>query len=302
MLLTSANLTGTAFSKRYEVGMWLKGIHSHASIALFELWWNGYSLRLGPEAAAKLAKTRRRGAGENGSGALETLNTLPDDPGDYGGQEVLKLFLDYPDFLRDYRVLTEEYVAYQRIWPNVPIYFELDGFLNFLFRDHPNRPTRPYEKKRPRVLSVSERRRELHHYASSFGLWAKQTSNDGSWRPAHSKVVQRLLSKRNIVSIKRPDIRRVVEGLNCMNDNRQRNRFLQLQNNSTAAIRRSWAELLHGSGPVTDRMTRCANGLFGFKRSSVQELIGFFAPDKYPLRNVTVNAGLRFFGFDVLPH
>jgi hypothetical protein len=60
--------------------------------------------------------------------------------------------------------------------------------------------------------------------------------------------------------------------------------------------------LLYGTQPDTERMSLCASRLFGFKKSSVQELLGFFAPKDYPLRNATVNAGLRFFGFDVKPH
>jgi hypothetical protein len=83
-----------------------------------------------------------------------------------------------------------------------------------------------------------------------------------------------------------------------MGDGRQRSRFLS-QKNSTATIRKAWNHLLYGSEPDTERMSMCASKLYSFKRSSVQELLGFYAPKKYPIRNATVNAGLRFFGFNV---
>lgn len=302
ILLTSANLTGTAFSKRYEAGAWLKGPYAVHAIKIYEDWWDNHSDRLTSDELTRISRIRSRGAGEESGDALAVLCPLPSDTGDFGGHKLANIFLDYPSFLDDYRTLSREYFAAQRIWPKVPRYFEIDGFLNYLFREHPARPSRRYEKKPPRTLSNASLRREVRRLARQFKVWADQENDDGSWRVAHSDVVRRLLSRRNITGILRPQIHEVVEGLNCMNDPRQRNRFLDSSKNSTATIRKAWAKLLYGTEPLTERMSFCAGTLFSFKRSSVQELLGFFAPEEYPLRNATVNAGLRFFGFDVAAH
>ena len=182
----------------------------------------------------------------------------------------MDIFLDYVPFLKDYRVLTREYVSVQRIWPKVPIYFEIDGFLDYLFRHHPKRPTKRFEKDPPRNLSKADRPREIRALAKQFKDWADREKKDGRSSVSHSRLVRRLLSRRNIKVLTRAQIREVVAGLNCMNDPRQRARFLKSSQNSTAAIRTSWEGLLFGTQPDTERMSLCANRLFSFKRSSVQ--------------------------------
>jgi hypothetical protein len=34
-------------------------------------------------------------------------------------------------------------------------------------------------------------------------------------------------------------------------------------------------------------------------KAAIQETLGYYDPDKYPLRNANTNAGLRFLGYDV---
>jgi hypothetical protein len=302
VLLTSANLTGTAFSSRYESGVWLTGSPAQEAIALYSQWWSQKSTRLNPGALSGVLQSRSRMTGEDDGKRLTHLYPLPRDPGDFGGHKLVALFGDYPSFLDDYRTLSKEYFALQRVWPTVPEYFELDGFLNYLFRDHPDRPSRPFEQQPPRSLTEPERRRELRRLAGEFKTWVEREGNDGRWRLTHSTYVRQTLSRSRIGAIRRSDIENVVAGLNCMNDGRQRSRFLDPSRNSTTVIRSAWAELLYGLDPDTERMSKCAVMLFGFKRSSVQELLGFYAPKKYPLRNATVNAGLRYFGFNVSAH
>jgi hypothetical protein len=302
VLLTSANLTRTAFSKRYEVGVWLRGSLALEAIKQYEKWWEDIrSGQLKPEDLAQIVKNRRADAGEDEGSPLVVLNSLPNDPGDFGGSKLVKLFIDYRRFLDDYKTLAQEYAAVQRIWPKVPLYFEVDGFLNYLFRDHPKCPSKRFEEDKPRQLSKEARTLEIRRLARGFKDWANQ-NDDGRWRLRRSRLVRKRLSKRNIDAIKKNQIREVVECLHCMNDRRRRNRFLNNPKNTTIAVRRAWADLLYGTQPDTERMSLCASRLFGFKKSSVQELLGFFAPKDYPLRNATVNAGLRFFGFDVKPH
>jgi len=46
-------------------------------------------------------------------------------------------------------------------------------------------------------------------------------------------------------------------------------------------------------------MSECDGRLRHFGKSSIQELVAFYRPNKFPLRNTNANAGLRFFGYDV---
>jgi len=75
--------------------------------------------------------------------------------------------------------------------------------------------------------------------------------------------------------------------------------FLNPMNNNLRSIRSAWKDLLHGKGLLEARMSECHRVLKRFGRSSIQELVGFFDPNQYPLRNSNSNAGLRFLGYDV---
>jgi hypothetical protein len=179
----------------------------------------------------------------------------------------------------------------------MPIYFEVDGFLDFLFRHHRDRISKPFKDEPHRKLNETQRRNEIRTLAQKFKPWAEQNRTDGQWRLTHSKLIQDVLSRDRIKDLSPAGIRQVVEALNCMNDARQRNRFLT--NNSAKSVKQAWTNLLYGKQPLLERRSMCAESLFSFKRSSVQELLGFYDPRTYPIRNLPVNAGLRFFGFDI---
>ncbi|MCL4797860.1 MAG: hypothetical protein KJZ84_25070 [Bryobacteraceae bacterium] len=300
VLLSSANLTCAAFTQRYEAAVWLKGTSAASAIALYEKWWKSSSRPFDLDKLTALARSKGKNAGEDGQDRLPTLHALPPDPGDFGGHSLTNIFLDYPRFLDLHGVLAQQYVSVQRIWPKIPLNFEIDGFLDYLFRWHPGTPSKVYEKIPPRKLSESARKKEIKLYGAAFRTWAKERGDDGHWRLDHSKYVQEKLSAKRIGQLTKNEIRRVARGLQCMNDGRVRTRFLD--NNSTPLVRSAWNELLHGSAPITERMSICAGKLHGFKRSSVQELLGFFRPKVYPLRNATVNCGMRLLGFDVPAH
>jgi hypothetical protein len=298
-LVTSANLTGTAFSRRYEIGEWRNGECAAKVIDLYEDWWLNDSRRVSLESILELTKNRSSTLGENGRDALIVLNSLPPDTGDFGGHRQINLFLDYPAFLDDYKDFAAIYFSVQRIRSHMPRYFETDSFLNYLFRVHENRPSKRFVEGPPRFLSTSERHKEIRHWAGEFRRHVELTGRSPDWRSTHSRIVRRLLSRESLSSLTKSQVSEIIKGLNCMNDGRQQSRFLNSPVNTLSAIRESWSELIYGLQPLTERMSVCAGNLFSFKRSSVQELLGFIDPEKYPLRNLTVNAGLRLFGYDV---
>lgn len=299
VLLTSANLTDTAFTRRHEAGVVLEKDQAQIAIDLFQSWRSLPSVRLFDWGKLDLLVHRNRRGGEDGSEALPQMYQLPPDPGDFGSHELTNTFLDYERFLGSYKTLREAYVSVQRIWPTVPINLEIDSFLDYLYRHHADHPSKPFAKQPPRSLTESRRTYEIKHWARHFATWAEQNREDGLWKINNANLVRQYLGTSHIDSLTRSEIEQVAGALNSMNDRRQFNRFMHAKQNTTPVIRSAWRTLLHGHGPLTQRMSVCAGRLFSFKRSSTQELLAHFDPESYPIRNLPVNAGLRFFGFDV---
>lgn len=300
VLLTSANLTDAAFTRRHEAGVILDGAQSQAAITLYNEWLSMPTVRLFNWAKFEDLIHRNRTGGEDAPETLPQLHNLPPDPGDFGGHALTNIFLDYERFLSFYAILRDTYVAVQqRTWPTILINFEIDGFLDFLYRHDVDLPSKPFATSPPRLLTPSSRTQEVKHWAKRFAVWAEQNKEDGNWKVENAKLVHRYLSRAHIESLMRAEIEQVAKVLNSMNDHRQLNRFLNAKQNTTAVIRNAWKTLLHDSGPLTQRMSICAGRLFSFKRSSTQELLAHYDPESYPIRNLPVNAGLRFFGLEV---
>lgn len=294
VLLTSANLTGKAFSSRYEVGVFLSGVEAESAIALFVSW---VSPEIGRDfdfkTLERLSKRNHRQPDDDPLADLPQLWELPPDPGDFGGDN---RFLDYSRFLHFYATLAAEYLTVQRIWPTLPANFEVDGFIESLY--HKLKLSTEYSTKAPRKLSRADRQSEIRKLAHRFKDRAEIDRDDGQWRADHSAIVQELLSKDKIEKLTRAGIEQVLIQLNCMSNDRRRPAMF-LKRNTTAVVRDAWTHLLYDSAPVQDRMSRCAERLSHFKESGIQELLGFYDPTTYPLRTKPVNAGLRFFGFDI---
>lgn len=297
VLLTSANLTGKAFTCRHEVGVFLAGTEAKSAIALFESWvLPGLGRDFDFATLHRLSMRNHRQADEDSMRNLPELWALPPDPGDFGDGMHSQRFIDYPRFLNFYAILAAEYVTVQRIWPMLPLNFEVDGFLEFL--DHKLKVSTAYSTAAQRKLSQAERQREISRLAPQFKEWSESDLGDGQWRADHSAIVQELLSRDRIDKLTSSAIERVLIQLNCMSNDRRRPAMF-LKRNTASVVRDAWTHLLYDSAPLPERMSRCAERLSYFKESGIQELLGFHDPMKYPLRTKPVNAGLRFFGFDI---
>ncbi len=301
VLLTSANLTCAGFARRYEAGVVLSGRSARSAISLFQSWWDladdfpVESVRLLPRAAS-------RAAVEDARPPLPDPVPLPAAPADFGGEEFIATFGDYPEFLRCYQELAQAYISIPQVWSEMPLYLEIDAFLDYLFR-YGGRPSRAYTEAAARHLTPERRESEIRRYALMFQSWAQGRGEDRKWRLTNSRAIRRLLAPSRINYLSRSEIGDVAGRLNCLRDGRVRNKFLRHPGNTTRTVKKVWSMLLHGHKKAlpTDEMAECARTLFGFKRSSVQELLGWYLPKKFPIRNLTVNAGLRFFGYDVRP-
>jgi len=299
VILTSANLTNTAFTKRYEIGILLNKEQAENIIKIYEEWWDKKADKI-PEYWKPIKRTRLS-TNDNDEPNSHKLLHLFDLPPDHGepSEKLASRFLDYEHFTDIYNNFANIYKNIQRIWTDSPLYLEIDGLLDYLFHWEGS-PSNPYQKKKPRILTEQQRLDEIIIHAKRFKNWVKRGEGD-RWRDKSSKLIRKLLRPENIDNIKKDDIREVVDHLNCMNSYPlNKAKFVNPKNNDIEDIRKAWKELLFGTEPIIKRMTGCNNRLNHFGKSSIQELIGFYYPDKYPIRNTNVNSGLRFFGYDVV--
>ena len=292
VLLTSANLTETAFTRRYEAGLILTGVHAQELVALYEWLWNcGEDVELD---SITFTKSQSGNVDESSNrGGLTKLYELPAAPS--ASAKGAGEFADYPYFLDIYRGYVTAYLqAGARDEPKEPLYFETDKFLNYLFHDDPEKPSRAYKDKPARDLSEVKRVEELRKYRARY----RKAGLDAPFHLENAREIQRLLAKPKIQNLTKSDIEAVARSLNCFG-NLPLAKVKFLNNNDPATVRKAWFELIHGTGDVKFRMNRCREMLFGFGKSAIQETLGYYYPDQYPLRNENTNAGLRFLGFKV---
>ncbi|MEE7626630.1 phospholipase D family protein [Methylobacter sp. Wu8] len=302
-IITSANLTEAAFSRRYEMGVLLQGQEAKEAIAQFDLWWKKKSTSVSLKMIKKIESKCAPESTEprDGSG-LDTLWDLPPQKKDKltsSGQGKLQ---DFDYFVACYKDLSDIYSSYQRILPSIPIFLEIDGLLDYLFHED-SQPSNKYARTEgntilpPRTIKNIEA--EIFRCAKKYKKWV-DAGKDISWRWDRSQIIQNSLSPKAVLQIDWNGLRKIADCLNCMNS-RPGNKegFLNPENNNLDNIRRNLYMLLHGEDDIKIRMVKCKKALKYFGDSSVQELVGFYSPEKYPLRNGNSNAGLRYFGYDV---
>ncbi|MFZ5629126.1 MAG: phospholipase D-like domain-containing protein [Spirochaetota bacterium] len=294
-IFTSANLTLTAFTKRYEFGI-LKECDAIFEQAFAE-WWNSakpIDATWKPKAKKNIGKSSRDNLTTSG---LRTLWKLP------AKTKQTHMFADFLDnvfFYKQFALLYEQNVA--RVWPNVPIFQEIDSFLNFLFHEHPKLPSKPFHKKGHQILSNQQRIRILKKYHGQYVIWLRNSEWENQTdRISKFKLFQKMLSPKNIENLTRDAILSVVKEIHSMNSlPLNRVSFMKETNNSTATIIGAWRKLLHEEHvPIEERMEECNKRLFRFGKSAIQELLSYYSPAKYPVINSNSMSGMRFFGYAV---
>lgn len=290
VLITSANLTETAFSKRYEIGIFIEDASDVVSV--FQNWWSKAD-KLNSVDTAKIYKPAKE-KDETTTFNLPKIWDLPKSP-----EKVAKKRSEYAKYDRiliDYDDFATKYNQIQRIWEDEAIYWEIDGLFNFLFHEE-NTPSKDFNKKEPRTLTESEQKKEIQKWAKRYKNWnEKQERDDIDWRKNNTKVVQRLLSKKRIENLKSNEVEEILGCLNSMNSYAI-NKTRVINNNSVETIRDAFFQLIYGEGTVASRISACEKSINFFGKSSTNELIGCFYPEKYPLINQNSISGLRFFGY-----
>lgn len=293
VFITSANLTATAFSKRYEICEFFKIDGSHEIITVFEQWWSKAH-----KIDTKWQPAAGNGQPANEAGNVSGLKKLWDLP-----QSAVKVifFKDYQDNMIQYNHFLKLYLAdKERLLPDLTEYHEMDAFFNYLFHEDENKPSFAYLKKKHRDLSDQQRASELKKYKRKFKLFLEEKPDFENYRPDRIALIQNKLKENSIDGLDWGDLREAAGVFHTMNSfPLNKARFLNPINNDLKTIKEAFKELLHGGGPIEQRMELCKKALRYFGKSSIKELAAWYYPDKYPIMNRNTNSGMKFLGYDI---
>lgn len=294
IFITSANLTGTAFSKRYEIGEYHKITGEHDVLKIFHDWWIK-SKKVNSDWQPSKIKTKKSDNDAGNINGLKKLWNLPE------GSIKVSNFKDYQDNLLSYNHILEIYNNdNERLIPNLTEYHELDAFLNYLFHEDENKPSFKYLKENFRELSDSKRIIEIRKYKIKFKKWLKSNPDYVSYRKGVIDLIQSKLNKKSIVKLDRKGLKEIISSLHTMKSlPLNKSKFLNLQNNDLSTIKNSFNILLHDSRVIEERMELCNDNLNYFGKSSIRELVSWFYPDQFPIINRNTNSGLKFLGYNI---
>jgi hypothetical protein len=293
-IITSANLTNTAFTKRHEIGLWLNAEETVKVKETFDLWWK-MATNIKPEVFNKVIP-KKKTSKEGGKNQLQHIFNLPKDPGQFlkisnGGK-----FLNYERLLNDYSDFAKKYKSIQRIWPEQPLYFEIDGLLNYLYSCG-EMPSKKYSNKEPQNLTSLAQFSQLTKWAKKFKGWSDLQINN-STRVEDSKFIKSKLSIKKIGKLTLEEVRQVLLKTNA-GKSRVSNCDMVINENKIQDIRFALNKLVNAHElPLPQRFTLC-NNIKGLGSSMMNELLGYCYPEDYPIINSRSNCSLKFFGYKI---
>lgn len=285
-LVTSANLTGAAFSKRYEIG-------TECNVAevekLFDQWWK---MAIPVRNLKKINFGNRGGISEYQTGR--------------GMKFTLKCKLPPFSHTDRYMADCEEFIRFAQLYEKItgrnsqikkdglPLYLEVDYFFNELYHNMPGTPSKIYKTKKARNISESKRDKEILKYF-------KQMQYDGEKIAEQIRRINTIgnyLSPAHVNQLTKEEIGEVLSCLHSIHS-QPRNRSRILKNNSVNHIRSVWNTLLNTGEITSEKVEEAKNQIFGFADSCVSELISWYRPSEYPIMNLNSRSGMRFFGIDI---
>ena len=294
VFITSANLTGTAFSKRYEICEYSKITDDHDILKVFNDWWlKSKKVNSDWQPSKNITKQLDNDAGNiNG---LKKLWNLPE------GSIKVRNFKDYQDNLLSYSDLLKIYNSdKEKLLPKLTNYHELDAFLNYLFHENEHKPSSIYINEKYRKLTKVEQITEIKKYKAKFKEWLKSNPNYVSYRQGIIDLMQSELNNKNIVKLDRKSLEKIITSLHTMKSlPLNKARFLNVKNNDLHTIKNSFNILLHDNKSIEERMEICNENLNYFGKSSIRELVSWYYPDQFPIINRNTNSGLKFLGYNI---
>lgn len=280
-LITSANLTGTAFYYRYEMG-----IESDCKEVekIYLKWWN--SSNVIETVLQKPSKALLNY--QDGHNFTRKFKSKPYKSGKHDRYNAL--CENYHNFATLYGKLTGRNKDMKSA--GYTLYQEVDYFFNFLVHERSENPLSD--------TPVSSKQREKlirKYFIEMSDFYSKDPQK---WRLDRTKTIQSLLAFEHIDKLTWKEAEEVVRCLHCLLSRTGNiSRFLDRKKNSINRIRKLWKMLLHEGEVTSEKVKKVNSNLYGFGYSSIYELIGWFYPDNYPLMNGSSNKCMKYFGFEI---
>ena len=292
VFITSANLTGTAFSKRYEICEFFTIKGNHEIIDVFKQWWTA-SKKVDTSWQPKHAP-KEPGSEEGNTAGLKKLWDLPES------MVKVRNFKDYQDNIIQYNHFLKLYQSdTERLIPDVSAYHELDAFFDYLFHSDPIAPSKVHLTEEKRNLTDAQRMSELQRYKRKFERFLEANPRRQNYR-RRIALIQEKLKLQEIANLDRNSLPEVIDCLHPMESHAlNRYRFLNPDNNKLKTIKKAFQILLHDDRPIEERMELCNSSLNYFGKSCIKELVAWYYPDQYPIMNRNTNSGMKFFGYDI---
>ena len=227
-LLTSANLTGMAFSARHEVGQVVSGIEQ--VVTLFDQWWKKAEMvsSLPPSPSKTITN-------KEDSTKYKVLYKLPKYTSGASDQ-----FLKKCDQFKEFASLYESVTGrnQQMVRDGFTLYEEVDYFFNYLYHNHPDKPSKEYTKE-VRSLTSREVKQEIRRYFKIMSYESKKEQ----WRLERRNRIRKILPFKAGDSPREEEIKEVLGCLHCLHS-RLLNKTKILSENDPRSIARAWNRLI----------------------------------------------------------
>lgn len=288
-LLTSANLTGMAFSARHEVGQVVSGIEQ--VVTLFDQWWKkAQAVSSLPPSPSKTLTNRED------SIKYKALYKLPKYTSGSSDQ-----FRKKCDQFKEFASLYESVTGrnQQMVDDGFTLYEEVDYFFNYLYHDHPKQPSKEYTKEvRSLTSSKVEQEirleQEIRRYFKSMPYAPRSGQSRLKWR----KRIRKILPFKAVDSLREEEIEEVLDSLHAVCSYGW-NKPNILDENDPRSIARAWNRLIQASSINAQLIKEVIGEIKYFGMSSACELIAWYYPKKYPKINRVSESGMRFFGYTI---
>ena len=284
-LLTSANLTGMAFSARHEVGQVVSG--PEQVVKLFDQWWRkAQAVSSLPPSPSKTITDRED------LPKPKRLYKLPKYTSGASDQ-----FLKKCDQFKEFACLYESITGrnQQMVREGFSLYEEVDYFFNYLYHYHPDEPSKEYTKE-VRSLTSREVKQEIRRYFKLMSM--SYAPGSGQWRLERRDRIRELLPFKAGSSPRKEKIKEVLDCLHCLHSYGWHKPKI-LAENDPRSIARAWNRLIQAPSINSQLLEEVIGEIKHFGMSSACELIAWYYPEKYPMINSNSESGMRFFGFDI---
>lgn len=290
-LVSSANLTGTAFSKRYEIGT--DDVNLSEVETFFNSLWENKNVK--PVTSWSKGKKRSQAEFEDGDNGYERQTNLPPYSAETGKMDkYLARCSRYIDFAKTYENITGR--CQDMVDDGFTLLQEVDYLFNYL--EHEVCVSKKLTKVQQRT--ESSRISLIKKYFKEISKHYKQNRGYELRRINSAKLVKKLTSPSRIKTINNGEVRSVLDTFNCFGLGKDMHGHASnfTKDNSLSDIRYYWDALLNHGDITAEKVNECCKQLRHFSDSSVSELIAWRFPDKYPIMNTCSKKGLWFFGID----